>query len=193
MLTLIMGGVFFLIPLLAIIVLATRGFRLVAPLANTLVDVLNIHTLFGATSVTIISVLILLSICLVSGVLLSKGFFTRWNGAIEEKLFLLFPTFQMLKYQFMDDGEGFINQQWSAILLKEDNHFRIGFVTDQSSEVFMSVFVPDAPRIDAGEVRYIHRELTEWHPITMKQAMGALHHFGKDQEINKALKGIWES
>lgn len=187
----IIGGVFFLLPVLGIIILLTRGVKILVPVGNKVVDLLNIHTLFGAATITIISILLLLIIAYVSGWMLSKGFFRRWNNAIEEKLFILFPNLQMLKYQMMDDTAAFLDKKWDAILLAEDGGYTIAFITDQSYGEVLSLYIPDAPRIDAGQVKYIKHSECEFHPISMQMAMKALGQFGRNQSITEELEHIF--
>ena len=186
----IIGGVFFLLPVLGIVVLLTRGVKILVPVGNKVVDLLHIHTLFGAATITIVSLLLLLLIAYLSGWMLSKGFFRRWNNAIEEKLFLLFPNVQMLKYQMMDDTAAFLDKKWDAILLEENGAFTIAFITDQSYGSVLSLYIPDAPRIDAGEVRYVKHTECKYHPISMKLAMRALGHFGRDLELMAEIERI---
>ena len=186
----IIGGVFFLLPVLAILVLITRGIKILLPVGHKLVEILNIHSLFGAATISIISVVLLLIIAYISGLLLSKGFFRRWNNAIEEKLFLLFPNLQMLKYQMMDDTAAFLDKKWDAVLLEENGGYTIAFVTDESYGSVLSLFIPDAPRIDAGEVRYIKHSECTFHPISMKMAMKALSHFGRNQALTEEIEKI---
>jgi hypothetical protein len=47
---------------------------------------------------------------------------------------------------------------WQAILLQENTYYRVAFITDQSIPDFLCIFLPDAPRIDAGEVRYVRKD-----------------------------------
>ncbi len=175
----ILGGVFFLLPLLLFVVLANKAIHLLIPVGSKLVDALGLHSVFGAATVSIICVLILLLLCFLSGFLIEKGFIRQWSSSIEEKLFLFFPSFQMLKYRIIGAHPYQVKQQWKAILLRENNYYRVAFITDQSMPGFLSIFLPDAPRMDAGEIRCIKVEECEYQAIPMQQAMNALHRFGK--------------
>ncbi len=184
--SIMLGGIFFLLPLLAAIVLFGRGIKLLLPLAHQLVDSLGIATLFGAATVLVVCVLLLLIVCYLSGLLLTRGLFSRWNSSVEEKLFLLFPGFQMLKYQLLDDDNVFIPASWKAVLLEDDKSWRIAFITNRHGEI-ISLYIPDAPRIDAGELRYTHERDCNYLPVTMKDAMRALINFGHEEVLIKNL------
>lgn len=188
----ILGGVFFLLPLLAIIILVTRGVRLVVPLGQSLVEFFKIETLFGAATIGVFSVFILLLICYVSGLLVSRGFLRTWSSSVEEKLFLMFPNFQMVKYQLIKDADKFIDRHWDAVLLEQEGSFKIAFITDTKApdEDIVTFFIPDAPRIDAGEVCYMAKNECSYHPIPMKTAMNALSHFGREKNVIELIKKI---
>jgi uncharacterized membrane protein len=177
--TVILGGLFTILPLLAVIVLFNKGIQLLLPVGRKLVDMLDIHTLFGKATVSIICGFILILLCYISGMLVGKGLFRRWNNAIEEKLFLFFPGFQMLKYRLAGDQTEIWPAKWRAILLKDNQFYRVAFITDDSNPEYLSLYLPDAPRMDAGEIRMARADECEYLDITMAQAMNMLTQFGR--------------
>lgn len=189
----VVGGIFFLLPALAVLVLLTRGIRLVRPLGVKLARVLHIESIFGAASVFLLTLVILLLIAYLSGLLVSRGFLKQWGASVEEKLFLLFPNFQVLKYQMLDDSQKVINTTWEAVLLEENGAFNLAFITDESNPDVLAFFIPDAPRPDAGEIRYMLRKDCTYHNIPMKAAMKALTHFGKEPEIVSRIADIYRT
>ena len=183
----ILGGIFFLIPLLIFIVLITHAIKLATPLGRKLVDIFNIHSVFGAATVTIFTVAILVFICYLSGYLVQKGLVNDWGQKVEDKLFLLFPSLQMLKYRLLGDKPAKKDDDnWKSILLKEDIFYRIAFITSYK-DGFFSVYVPDAPRMDAGEICFIAKVDIEFIPISMKDAMNSLNSFGRDGTLEKNM------
>ena len=77
--------------------------------------------------------------------------------------------------------------RWKAILLKEDRHYSIAFITNTDTEGNLSIYIPDAPRMDAGEIRIMAAEDCDYRPISMKQAMAALGSFGRDGDLGGVL------
>lgn len=183
----ILGGVFFILPLLVVIILLTKGIHLLTPMGSKLVDLLGIEHVFGTATLSIICVALLLLICYCSGYLISHGLIRQWGGAVEEKMFLFFPSFQMLKYRMMGEQADHLEQRWQAALLKDNNAYRLAFITDQTEPDYISFFLPDAPRMDAGEIRYMSVEECEYVPISMQQAMNALNQFGRGLPLSELL------
>lgn len=185
---LIFGGLFFLIPFLLVIILGGKAIKILSPLGHVISDSLELHSIFGKTSVFIVCLLLILGICLVSGYFIQKGIFKKWSSRIEEQLFIHFPSLQVFKYKLIGDDDTIINEFWEAIILKEDhNGFNIAFITETSNR-FYTLYIPDAPKIDAGEVRYVLKTDITFYRITMKQAMSALYNFGKGLDPDTIIK-----
>jgi len=126
-------------------------------------------------------------ICAFFGMLLQRGFIKVWSNSLEERLFYFLPTFQMLKYRVVKQEKYREQHFWRPILLKDGDFYNIALVTDESSEHFLTVYIPDAPKMDAGEIRYILKDEAEYHEITMKEAMNAIHSFGKGIPLDRIL------
>ncbi|GAA4293108.1 DUF502 domain-containing protein [Aestuariibaculum suncheonense] len=185
--SLIVGGLFFLTPVLFIILLGTKAIGLLTPLAVKITEAFGLHSVFGGAAVLIVCVLIIIAICVISGYFIQKGVFSKWSTNIEEKLFVHFPSIQILKYRMIGDQETVINEFWDAIILEEEkDRYNIAFITERS-EKFITLFIPDAPRLDAGEVRYVPKGSITYYPITMKQAMSGLYSFGKGMHIESII------
>ncbi|QLE00692.1 hypothetical protein HX109_03610 [Galbibacter sp. BG1] len=184
----ILGGIFFLIPLLLIILLITHALQLLLPIGRKIVELLHIHSLFGAATVTIVTILIIVLVCYLSGFLVQKGLVNDWGQKVEDKLFLFFPSLQILKYRLLGDklSQNNDSDNWKAILLKEDVYYRIAFIISEEKDV-LNIFIPDAPRMDAGEIRHFKMKDCEYVTISMKDAMNSLNSFGRDGQMGKYI------
>lgn len=186
--TLLIGGLLFLIPVLLLIILTKKALQLFLPIGHKVATLIGIETLFGAATVTIVSIILLFVLCFLGGLLVQKSAFRQWSTKMEEQLFSLFPTFQMIKYQLINENNYTLENSWEPILLQDKKEFRIAFITDRSNAGYFSIFIPDAPRIESGELRYIPVEYCIYFPISMRQAMRALSGFGKGLPLQKLTK-----
>ncbi|CDF80404.1 conserved hypothetical protein [Formosa agariphila KMM 3901] len=150
----------------------------------------NLTSLLGPAAVVFVSCFLIALVSFFSGYLIVNGFLKQWSNTFETTLFYHFPSFQMMKYKFIDENDFKDQGFWEPILLKEDNAYCIAFITDKSQPNFRSIYIPDAPKMDAGEVRYMLTTDCEFIPITMKQAMNGLRQFGKglDPEVFSGIK-----
>lgn len=175
---LLLGGVFFLIPVLIGIVLISKAFKILNPISMAIANFLDKSSFLKVFLVELISLFILTGICYLAGLLLKKGIIKNWKGNIEEKLFFLFPGLQRLKMSLLGGQKSHWGEKWQAAIIKEDQHYRIGFISESESPDFFCVYLPDAPRMDAGEVRYYPCDTFEYREISLKELTDSFQAFG---------------
>ena len=176
---LITGVLFVVIPLIVLGLLFGKAIVFIRPLGHTLTEKFKLAYVFGPGAVLFVSCLVILLISLVCGYFIVNGFLKTRSNKLETTLFYNFPAFQMMKYRFIEEVDYKKQNFWEPILLKDDTAYNIAFITDKSQPHFLSIYVPDAPKMDAGEVRYMLTSDCEYIPITMKQAINGLRNFGK--------------
>ncbi|MFD2892651.1 hypothetical protein ACFS5J_11585 [Flavobacterium chuncheonense] len=187
-LSLAFGGLFFMVPGLLIFMLIMKAIHLLTPIGSKISTFFELETILGEIAVITICIVLILTICFISGSFIQKGFFKKWSNRFEEQLFILFPTVQTMRYRLVGDQEMVINEFWHAVIIAEDDDvYNIAFITD-STDKFYTLYIPDAPKIDAGEVRYVAKDKLTFYPITTKQAMSSLYTFGKGLDIETIIK-----
>jgi hypothetical protein len=186
--SLIVGGVFLILPLLLIIMLGGKGVQILLPVGKKIVAYFHLSTLLGAAAVTVVCILLILLLCYAGGLLLAKGFGIKWSRSMEEKMFLVSPGLQMLKYRLLGDYPNPLYDRWEAVLLKDESAYNIAFITGRLEYGYLSIYIPDAPRMDAGEIRYVKESETDYLQISMKQAMDAINSFGAHISLKDVLR-----
>ncbi|MDW5290405.1 hypothetical protein [Formosa sp. PL04] len=174
----ITGILFVVVPIIIVMLLLGKALSILRPLGHTITERFQLASIFGPAAVVLVSCFIILLLSLVCGYFIVNGFLKQWSNKFEATLFYHFPSFQMLKYKFIDEDDYKKQNFWEPILLKDDTVYLIAFITDKSHPNFLSIYVPDAPKMDAGEVRYMLTSDCEYIPITMKQAMNGIRNFG---------------
>lgn len=183
---LIFGGLFFIIPLLLFIVASKHAYDIIRPIGMKLSSQFGLNTLFGKSSALIVTLFILIVLCFLAGLLIERGLVKNWSSNFEKKLFVFLPSLQMLKFRLIGDHNSVINEIWEAVIFKEDSFYKIGFITEKTGN-HTTIYIPDAPKIDAGEVRYMDNSEFEYYPISMKEAMSAIYGFGEGLNIDTII------
>ncbi|WP_299780303.1 hypothetical protein [uncultured Formosa sp.] len=181
------GTLFVVVPTLILLILFGKALTILMPLGHALTHRFNLTSVLGPGAVLLVSSLMIFLISLVCGYFIVNGFLKQWSNRFEATLFYHFPSFQMMKYRFISESDYKKQNFWEPILLKEDNVFSIAFITDKSQPNFLAIYIPDAPRMDGGDVRYFLTSDCKYVSITMKQAMSGIRNFGKgiDPEVFK--------
>lgn len=184
-----MGGLFLIIPLVIVIIVGKHALDMVTPLGHNIGHTLGISSLFGKATITIISLILILFFCYLAGLMLRLGFVSNWGLKVEEKLFLFMPQLQIIKFRMTGENPN-VKSAWTPILLKDDKFYVLVFVTSSIEAPVWSIYIPESPKLDSGEIRYIKKEDCEYIPITLKQAMDAVISFGKSGHIQEQLNNL---
>lgn len=183
-----LGGLFLIIPLVIIIIIGTHAIEILMPLGKSIGHRIGVSTIFGKATLTIITLMLLLFFCYLAGLLLRIGLVGSWGEKVEEKIFLFFPQLQIVKYRIA--GESSMQSVWTPILLKDEQYYVLVFVTSSLDEEVISIYIPESPKLDSGEIRFVKKADCEYYVITMKQAMDAVISFGKRGNLQQLLSEL---
>ena len=131
--TLIFGGLFLILPVILVIVLWKHFFVTIKPIAKKISETFELRAVFGPASILIVCFILLLILCYVGGLLLEKGIVKKWSASFEKKLFVFFPSFQIIKFKLIGDQERIINEFWQAIIFKDDTSYKVAFITEKKA------------------------------------------------------------
>src|SRR5687768_15086683 len=95
--TTITGGLLFLVPIMIIVVLVGKAFRILHPLLKQGIVELQIETAIGVTFLTILTAFFLCLICFTSGLLIRLDKVKRLGRAIEDLILRFLPGYNYLK------------------------------------------------------------------------------------------------
>lgn len=156
------GGLLFLLPLIVVGALVGQVVPIVLTIAKSLGDALPgvVNTKGGIALLIVISILLVLFLCFVSGLLARRSWGQKLSQGFEKKLVLLFPRYAILKDQMADTiGGEQAKAQMKPVLVKFDDYQTIGFETERSDDLgLVAVYVPGAPDAWSGRVALVEPE-----------------------------------
>lgn len=148
--TTIKGGVFFLLPLVLIIVLLEKVINLLDPLSLGVQKFLDPGERYDNFPY-LFSILTLILVCFIAGWVARFGIGKRMVGLIENNVLSLFPGYQLMKSTFetkvgVEEGKSF-----PVVLVPIDGQM-FGFHVDTMDNGDFVVFIPGAPSAWEGNV-----------------------------------------
>jgi uncharacterized membrane protein len=147
------GGILFLLPLGLLLMAFGKVFivlqQVSAPLARQLPDIF-----FGLDGSIILVLLLIIGICFAAGLLFRSARMKKMIGRIEDNLLSFLPGYSLMKSIASDSVGGNAKNAITPVLLKEGETRYIGFLVEESGGL-CTVFIPEAPRYDAGEVKIV--------------------------------------
>jgi uncharacterized membrane protein len=174
----ITGGVLFLIPLVLIVIVIGKAFKLLRPLVESGAGRLQVETSLGVAILTLLTSVALCVICFTAGLLIRFDKMKRINKFTEELILKFVPGFEYLKAVAGQQLGGETGNTLTAVLLRDQDAWVIAFLVEESPHGYTTVFIPEAPRADSGNSKILLTASLCYHRLSMREAMNCLRHYG---------------
>jgi uncharacterized membrane protein len=175
--TTLTGGILFLLPLALLFMLLEKPFEVIksilAPLGRKLPD-----KIVGLDGRMLLTIFILVSICFAAGLLFRSPLVRGWRKRVEETVLIYVPGYHLLKSIAADAMGEDVEHRMSPVLVKDGEAFKIGFLVEEG-EGLCTIFFPDAPRLDAGEVKIVDAALVQKVDVPGSKVIHSLMNFGR--------------
>ncbi|MEZ5462893.1 DUF502 domain-containing protein [Dokdonella sp.] len=180
--TTIIGGLLFLVPVVLLIVILEKGFviarRLIKPVVTHLPDV----PMFGVPGDTIVAILCLVVLSIIAGIIARTSGAQRLVGWIETVILSRMPGYTMYRGMVGDMTQGMSSLERSstahAVLVRIEDAWQIGFVTDTLKNGDLAVFVPGAPSPLSGSLFFMPKDRVRESGLTVQDATAMLRRIG---------------
>ena len=175
--TTITGGVLFLLPVVLLIIILSKAYiilhKISAPISKKMPELI-----FGLDGSSIVVILLLILICFVSGLLFRSIYLKKWIDKIENNVLVNLPGYALIKTITAGAmGKG-TESDMTPILIHEDDSWGLAFLIEKG-EKLSTVFIPDAPRHDAGEIKIIPTSRIKKLDISTSKFILSIKSFGK--------------
>jgi uncharacterized membrane protein len=177
--TTVVGGILFLVPVVAIIAIVEKALGLLDRLAVPLARWLAVRDVAGVPAPRLLAVLLLVLICFLAGLFARTRIARRFVDSLEARVLSNIPGYSFLKslgasFAGMDDGQG-----GSVILVRIEDAWQIGFLMERMGNGEVVVFVPGAPGASSGSVYFMAPDRIRPLDVPMSQAVSCLRRLGR--------------
>jgi uncharacterized membrane protein len=150
--TTLIGGLLFLVPLVATIVILSKAMRYVAQILRPVEHVLSRQTIVGLAVADILAVVCLLAIGFFAGLFARTTLGKRISRRIEELILGKIPGYTLLRGIVGDPENISGNPKLKVALASIDDAWLFSFIVEELPDGMLAVFVPSAPTPTAGNV-----------------------------------------
>jgi len=175
--TTITGGILLLLPIILLIVIFTKAYNILHKLSAPISEKLP-ELIFGFDGSNLIAFLLLILICFISGLLFRSKYVKNWIKKLEDNLLINVPGYALIKSLTSSTIGKTSDTDMVPILIKDDNSWSLAFLVEEN-EKLSTVFIPDAPKHDAGEVKIIPSELIEKLDVSVNAFSRSIKNYGK--------------
>lgn len=175
--TTLTGGVLFLLPIILIVMLLKEAFGFLFIISKP-ISIYLPEIIFGLNGSNIVAIFLLIGICFIGGLLFSTKWAKQLINKLENNILNLMPGYALIKSLTADTIGEQIDHNMTPILIKDDTSWSLAFLVEEG-EAFSTVFIPDAPRHDAGEVKIIATDLIKKIDVTTNVFSRSIKNYGK--------------
>jgi uncharacterized membrane protein len=188
--TTILGGVFFLAPIVVLIVILAKAFGYAKTGVNAVVvHVPGISDLSVGVA-TALAIAMVALVCLLAGLVANTLIAQRLVNALESSVLSKIPAYEYLKQESASAlGVAEIGEL-PVVFVPMEGGWQLGVQTETLSNGFVSIFVPGAPNPHSGSVFFFPAEALRPAGIKLAAGLGCLRRCGAGAS---ALRADWPS
>ena len=178
--TTIVGGVIFLIPLIIVIMVLGKAFKIMLVVAQPLSAWIPVDSVGGIALINILAVLAILVCCLIAGILSKGALAKRLSQTIESKLLFALPGYSFVKgiTDSMNSSEE-AAKDFIPVLAQLDDNALIGFEIERNETGDVVVFLPGSPNPWSGSVAYFREDRIRKLNLTVPEAIKKIRLLGR--------------
>ncbi len=178
--TTIIGGIIFLIPIVIIVAILGKAFKIMLQITQPLSKMIPIESVGGIAFVNILAVLAILVFSFIAGMIAKSKLGQKAFDAIDAKLLIFIPGYADIKSMTesaLDEEQ--TDNPLKPILAKFDDQFQLAFEVERTGNGIVVVYLPGAPDPKSGNVVYLNENRVEPLDIDFKTIAGSLNLLGK--------------
>ena len=157
------GGLVFLLPLFVIGGILGYLYNTVLLIYEPLKAYLPVTSALGITILFLISVGILLALCFICGLAARRAIGKRFTNTIEKQLITVFPKYAIYKDILAENvGGGELAPSLITVSIRMNDHIRVGFESDRTSNGLVVVYLPGSPDPWNGSVALVQADQVEY-------------------------------
>jgi uncharacterized membrane protein len=151
--TTITGGILFLLPIVVLFFIFEKAYSVLAVLSRPISEKIS-DSFLGFDGSALITVLLLILICFVAGLIFRSKRVKKALGKLEDRVLMFIPGYSLIKSITADSLGEEVEHKMIPVRVEDGESWVLGFLVEEG-EKHSTVFLPDAPRYDAGEIRII--------------------------------------
>jgi uncharacterized membrane protein len=159
--TTILGGLIFLVPLIIVIMLATKIFEVMGKLAAPFGSLIPVDSIGGIATANIITVLVILIVCFAAGLVATSAYGRKIYRSLDEKLLMLWPRYALVKSATESMSVDEVGQTLTPVRVNFDDQSQIVFEVERNDDGLVTVFLPGSPDPWSGTVAHVTADRVE--------------------------------
>ena len=176
--TTLLGGVFFLMPIVTLAIILDKALQIADKIAKPVSEHVPGDWDFGLGKATLLALGLTILVCFLAG-LLARTKYARWVASgIETTVLSKIPAYEYFK-QLSTSALGLDDlSKHPVVLVQVDAGWQIGVQVEDLGNGLVAVFIPDAPDPHSGALFYMQRERVTPVGVSIASALKCLKGYG---------------
>jgi uncharacterized membrane protein len=176
--TTLLGGVFFLIPIVVLIIILAKALDYSNKVLQAIVTHILAASELSATEATVFSIVSLALLCLLAGLVARTMTGQRLVSGLETSVLSKVPAYEYLKQESASALGVATMTELPVVLVETDISWKIGIQTETPAGGLVTVFIPGAPNPHSGEVCFVPTERIRTVEIKLLGALNCIRRCG---------------
>jgi uncharacterized membrane protein len=175
----ILGGLFVLLPVVLLYLIAAEVMQLAVTLATPIADLFPKGTFDKVASPTVVAILLIVGVSFLFGLLMLAGPGRAMGRWIERKVLLPLPGYSVIKRLIRSLGSVDGEQSFKPALLRSDDGSReIIYLIEDHSDGRVTVMIPWTPTAMAGNLKIVDHRRIEPLRASLAEVTRVIGHWG---------------
>jgi len=176
--TTILGGVFFLMPIVVLMIILAKALEYANKILQALIADISAASELSATAVTVLSIFVVALVCFLAGLVAHSITAQRLVRGLESSVLSKVPAYEYLKQESASAlGVATMTEQ-PVILVETDVGWQIGVQTEPARGGFVTVFLPGAPNPHSGGVYFVPADRIRSAEVKLVGALNCMRRCG---------------
>ncbi len=176
--TTIVGGLFFLAPIVVLIVILAKAFDYAKKILNAVFGHIPAASDLSAGAATALAIALIALVCLLAGLLAHTGIAQRLVNLLESSLLSKIPGYDYLKQESASALGVAEIAELPVVFVPMEGGWQLGVQTGALSGGLVSIFVPGAPNPHSGSVFFFSKDIVRPAGVKLAVALNCLRRCG---------------
>lgn len=177
--TTLIGGVLFLIPLVFVVVVIEKAYKIMKVMAMPLKKIIPIDSIAGIALEEILTIIIMLLCCLLAGMVAHSTWGRVIHRRLDTALLNLIPGYAWMKGVTGGIRDDEAEKVLKPVLVRFDDYSQVAFEADRTVEGMVAIYLPDAPNPRSGSVSYVTADRVEPIDTSFMAVVRTYKHLGR--------------
>jgi uncharacterized membrane protein len=148
------GGLVFVLPLVAIVVIVGKAFNIIKTISKPVAELISAEAFLGYAVADLIAIIALLLITLLAGVLARSPVFDSFYQKLDAVILQLIPGYSWVKGMTGSLSDSDAEKTLVPVAVIQDDIVQFGYEVERLPDDWVAVYLPGAPDSRSGTVGF---------------------------------------